>query len=212
MKRLLGFISLTILISSYIYSQTTISVDLQKNSWLAIRGTTNIVSFKLVHDGEKLLGKAITMTATRNKDKIYISKNQLSIDVKNFTSENKMALRDFLTLIKSDAYPNLHVQLNYIETVAGKDKDRYTKGNAYVNITIAGVTKQYYIPVSSNQHGEDVFVDGGKKISIRDFGLEAPEVMYGLIKVSEWINIDFHLICKLTFTNNIQNKSISALN
>jgi len=81
-----------------------------------------------------------------------------------------------------------------------------------VNITIAGVTKQYYIPVSSNQHGEDVFVDGGKKISIRDFGLEAPEVMYGLIKVSEWINIDFHLICKLTFTNNIQNKSISALN
>lgn len=212
MRKFLGVISLSILFSGFLFSQTTVSVDLQKNSWLAIHGTTNIVSFKLVHDGEKLLGKAITMTATQNKNKIYTSKNQLSIEVKNFTSENKMALRDFMKLIKSDTYPNLHVQLNYIETLAGKEKDRYNKGNASVNITIAGVTKQYQIPVSSNQQGEYISVDGGKKINIQDFGLQAPEVMYGLIKVSEWINIDFHLICKLTFTDNIQNKSVSALN
>jgi len=38
----------------------------------------------------------------------------------------------------------------------------------------------------------------GKKISIRDFGLTPISQMMGLIKVSEWIDIDFHMICKIT--------------
>jgi len=212
MKKLFFFALFLLLFSGLSFSQTTVSVDLQKNSWLTIRGTTNVISFRLVHEGEKLLGKKITVTTTQNKNKIFTSQNQLSIAVKNFTSENGMARRDFLKLIKSEAYPNLEVQLNYIETLPGKEKDRYARGNAFVNITITGVTKQYLIPVYSNQLGEFVSVDGGKKINIQDFGLEPPVEMLGLIKVSEWINIDFHMVCKLTVNKDAQSKSNLALN
>ncbi|HEY5593044.1 MAG TPA: YceI family protein [Paludibacter sp.] len=212
MKKSLSFLLLTLLFSCSVFSQTSVSVDLQKNSWLAIRGTTNIISFRLVHNGEKLLGKTINITTTQKQNKLYTSQNQLSIAVKNFKSENAMALRDFLKLIKSDSYPNLLVQLNYVETLPGNEKNRYTRGNAFVNITITGVMKQYHIPVCSNQHGEYVTVDGGKKINIQDFGLEPPVEMLGLIKVSEWINIDFHMVCKLTIGKDTQNKSTLALN
>jgi len=212
MKKSLSFLLLTLLFSCSVFSQTSVSVDLQKNSWLAIRGTSNIISFRLVHDGEKLLGKTINITTTQKQNKLYTSQNQLSIAVKNFKSENAMALRDFLKLIKSDSYPNLLVQLNYVETLPGNEKNRYTRGNAFVNITITGVMKQYHIPVCSNQHGEYVTVDGGKKINIQDFGLEPPVEMLGLIKVSEWINIDFHMVCKLTIGKDTQNKSTLALN
>jgi hypothetical protein len=186
------------LFTGLLHSQTTVKVDLLKNSWLAINGTTNIVGFKLLHNGEKLFGKSITMTASQNQNKIYLSQNQLAIQVSNFSSDNIMALRDFKKLIKSDSYPTIKVQLNYIEALPGNEKDAYSKGNASVNITITGVTHQYIIPVSSNKQSEYISVAGGKKIDIRDFGLQPPVEMMGLIKVNEWISIDFRMVCKLT--------------
>ena len=197
-KCVIGLIFLLGLVSTNISSQTTVKVDLLKNSWLAINGSTNVLSFKLMHNGEKLLGKSITITATQNQNKLYLSQNQLAIQVKNFTSDNPMALRDFMKLIKFDTYPTIKTQLNYIETSAETDQDAYSKGNVSVNITITGITRQYSIPVSSTRHGEIISVVGDKKINIRDFGLEPPVEMMGLIKVSEWISIDFKMLFKLT--------------
>jgi hypothetical protein len=202
-KYIIGRILVLAIISTNLSSQTTVKVDLLKNSWLAIKGTSNVLSFKLTHNGEKLLGKSITMTATQSQNKLYLSLNQLAIQVRNFTSDNPMALRDFMKLIKSNAYPTIKTQLNFIETLSANDKeDTYSKGTASVNITITGVTRQYSIPVSSNKNGEIISVAGEKRINIRDFGLEPPIEMLGLIKVSEWISIDFRMVCKLTLSKD----------
>ncbi len=207
MKKVLLIISF-VLGGWNLYSQTSLAVDLQKNSWIAIYGTTNILSFKLLHSGDKIADKTINITATQNHNRIYLSQNQLSLKINNFHSDNKMALRDFQKLMKSETYPTLDIQLNYIETAPGVEKETNAKGNVIVNITITGVTKPYSIPVSSIRHGDYVSVDGTKKISIRDFGLEPPEEMLGLIKVSEWISIQFHFVCKFTIEKD--NTSLSA--
>ena len=198
------------MLSYNLSSQTTVKVDLLKKSWLSINGTSNIISFKLIHNGEKLLGKSLTLTTTQNQNKLFLSQNQLAILVKNFSSDNVMARRDFLKLIKSDIYPTINVQLNYLETANGKKIEANSKGNAYVNITITGVTKQYHIQVTSNKDGEFVLVDGNKSINIRDFGLTPPVEMMGLLKVSEWIDLDFHLICKIT-TSKTPNDLIASV-
>ena len=198
MKKTIVFIFYSVIFSAFIVSQTIVSVDFQKNSLLTIHGTSNLLSFKLVHRAEKLLGKTITITTRQNQNRIYTSQNQLTIAVKNFTSDNKMALRDFLKLMKSESFPTLQVQLNYLETLPCNEKDKYTKAIAFVNIIITGVTKQYHIPVSMYQHGEFATIDGNKNLSIRDFELTPPVEMLGLLRVSEWIDFDFHLICKIT--------------
>lgn len=202
MKKCIGLLLILCIISVNLASQTAVKVDLMKNSWLAINGTSNVIAFKLLHNGEKLLGKSFSMTATQNQNKLYLSQNQLAIQVKNFTSDNPMALRDFMKLIKSDKFPTIKAQLNYIETQPGNDKELYSKGVASVSITITGITHQYNIPVSSNKQGDLISVSGGKKINIRDFGLEPPVEMLGLIKVSEWISIDFRMVCKLTLSKD----------
>ncbi len=181
-----------------VLSQVTVNVDLHNSSYIAINGSSNVLSFKLFQKGEDLTNKNFTFTATQNQNRIYISQNQLSIKVSKFNSDNRMALRDFLKLIKSVDYPNLLVQLNYFESISGSDKVHFSKGNASVNITITGITKQFDIPITSNQEGDIYSVDGRKNISIRDFGLKPPVEMLGLIKVSEWIDIRFHLIGKVS--------------
>jgi hypothetical protein len=179
-------------------AQTLVSAEIQKNSSLTINGSTNIVPFKIYQNGDKLSRSKLSVLTTQNQNKIYVSQNQLSVVVKNFVSNNAMALKDFLKLLKSDTYPILQVQLNYLDLQPLSDKGKAYNGEALVNITITGKTRHYSIPITFVSNGDVYTVNGNKKLSIRDFGLTPETKMMGLIKVSEWIDIDFHIICKIS--------------
>jgi len=193
---ILFLLSFTVLNASF--TQTTVSVNVQKNSSITINGTTNLLSFRLSQSGDKLTNRNFIVTAVQTKNKIILSQNQHSILVADFTSNNKMALRDFLTLVKSNTYPAFHIQLNYFEIQSNTDNVDFSKGNVSVNLTITGKTKKYNIPINSNHEGDLYTLNGTEKIDIRDFGLVPPIEMMGLIRVNEWINIDFNIICKIT--------------
>lgn len=197
MKQLTVLLLLFFIFTQSVSAQTFFSVDLQKNSSLTINGSTNLLSFKLFQNGEKLSRRNLTISTSRNQNKVFLSQNQLSLAVKNFSSDNRIALNEFLKLLKSDTYPTLQVQLNYLDMQTSTEKVVSTNGNAFVNITITGVTKQFSIPISTIHEGDLYTVDGEKKMSIREFGLVPPVKMMGLVKVSEWITVNFHMICKI---------------
>ena len=206
MKKVIGLLVLCFIINSSLSAQNLFSAELQKNSSLIISGSTNLLSFKLYQKGEKLSKNKLIVATTQSQNKVFISQNQLLVLVKNFDSNNGMALKDFLKLLKSDTYPTLQVQINYLEIQPIFEKEQFYKGNALVSITITGVTRNYTIPIALNINGEINTVDGKKKLSIRDFGLTPETKMMGLIKVSEWIDIDFHMIYK-----NSINKEVAKL-
>lgn len=181
-----------------LFSQTNVSINLQRNSSITINGTTNLLPFSLTQSGEKLTNRNFTISALQSQNKIILSENEHSIEVRKFNSSNKMALRDFLKLVKSDTYPYIQIQLNYIENQQASISDDYLKGNASVSITITGIKKQYIIPISSNKSGDFFTFKGKKRLNIKDFGLIPPIEMLGLLRVNEWIDIDFNLICKIT--------------
>jgi len=198
MKRLISLLVSYFIITQFTTGQTLVSAELLKNSSLTISGSTNIVPFKLFQNGDKLSRGKLTVATTQSQNKITLSQNQLSVVVKNFASNNPMALRDFLKLLKSDTYPTLQVQLNYLDLQPLSEKVESYSGNALVSITITGITRHYSIPISLNSSGDLYTVNGIKKLSIRDFGLTPQTKMFGMIKVSEWIDIDFHMICKIS--------------
>jgi len=200
MKQLICYIIL-ILSSTLLSAQVLVSVDFQKNSFLTINGSTNIIPFKLSENIERISKKNISVTTIQSQNKVVLSQNQFLFAVNSFTSDNKMALRDFLKLMKSDEYPNMQVEVNALELQPNADQQQLINGKAIVNITITGVTKQYAIPISYIHEGDLFNVNGKKKMSIRDFKLIPPIQLMGLIKVSEWIDIDFHLVCKITTEN-----------
>lgn len=197
MKKLIYLLALCFIISLSATAQTLVSAEIQKNSSLIITGSTNLLPFKIYQDGEKLSRSKMTVVTTQIENKIFVSQNQLSVIVKNFASNNAMALKDFLKLLKSDSYPILQVQLNYLDLQPIYQKGKTYNGQALVNITITGNTKQYSIPIVYNSNGDVYTVNGSKKLSIRDFGLTPETKMMGMIKVSEWIDIHFHIICKI---------------
>ena len=197
MKKLFILIQLLVLIFNTVSAQDSIGVDIQKNSTITINGTTNLLSFKLIQRGDKLLKRNFLITATQSQNKILLSQNEHTIIVKDFNSDNKMALRDFFKLVKADIYPTFNVKLNYFEVDPKDNSKEITKALVSVDLTITGKTRQYYIAVKSNHEGDVYNLRGNKKIDIRDFGLVPPIEMFGLIRVNEWINIDFDIICKI---------------
>jgi len=212
MKKSVVLIVLFILIlaNNSIFAQATFGIDLQKSSTITIHGTTNLISFKLTQSGEKLAKRNFNIIATQNQNKISLSQNEHIIQVKDFTSDNKMALRDFMKLVKATVYPSFRVKLNYFEIDSkGNNKD-LSKATVSVDLTITGKTKQYIIPVKSIHEGDIYKLNGKTKINIRDFGLEPPVEMLGLIRVNEWINIDFDINCKITIDK--ASKEINATN
>lgn len=180
------------LLSLSAQSSVTVAIDIQKNSTLAINGTTNVIAFKFYQTSDKFIRKNLIVTALRNQNKLFLSENRLAVPVKKFDSTNKMALKDFFKMMKSDAYPTLQIQLDHIEFASSNS---LSKGNAIADVTITGITKRYSFPVDMEQKGDYYTFIITKNINIRDFGLTPPKQMMGMIKVNEWINIDLHMIC-----------------
>lgn len=203
MKRLITALVFYFIIAMPTIAQSLVSAEIQKNSSLTIKGSTNLVSFKIFQNGDKLCRNKLSLVTTQNQNKIAVSQNQLSVVVKHFDSNNALALKDFLKLLKSDNYPTLQVQLNYLEVQPMSEKGKTYSGEALVNITITGKTRYYSIPITFSSNSDLYTVNGNKKLSIRDFGLSPENKMMGLIKVSEWIHIDFHIICKILSDGNI---------
>lgn len=203
MKRLITALVFYFIMAMPTIAQSLVSAEIQKNSSLTIKGSTNLVSFKIFQNGDKLSRNKLSLVTTQNQNKIAVSQNQLSVVVKHFDSNNALALKDFLKLLKSDNYPTLQVQLNYLEVQPMSEKGKTYSGEALVNITITGKTRYYSIPITFSINSDLYTVNGNKKLSIRDFGLTPENKMMGLIKVSEWIHIDFHIICKILSDGNI---------
>lgn len=192
-------------------AQTAVNLILQKNSYISIKGNSNIVPFSLFQQGDKFISHNKTFTALQNQNKLIFNQSQLAIGVNNFSSDNRLALRDFKKLMKSDIYPNLQIHIQHIDLLPNALNAKLLKGTALINITITGVTKQYLIPITSNYKGDITIIDGKKDINIRDFGLTPPEELMGLVKVSEWININFRLNCKISVEDSTNDFASNTL-
>lgn len=193
MRFLCQFIGLFFCVT-VVYSQTSVSATLQKNSSLTISGTTNVVGFKLYQNGDKLANKKVNFSISEKQDKFLLSDNKLLIAARSFTSTNKMALRDFLTLIRADKYPNLSIEVNSFDVREVSENENHYNSNVKLSIGIAGRQKEYTIPVNVKKDGSLYVANGKKKLTIRDFGLEPTSYMMGMIVLEEWINVEFNLL------------------
>lgn len=199
MKQILILFQLAFFSILPVFAQNRVVVELQKNSSLIIHGSTNIVPFSLIQKGEKLSRSEVIVNFSKNQNRVVLGQSVLSVEVNDFRSDNKMAQHDFRKLVKADLYPQIHLQVMSLEMQPGSENGRQTfSGYAVVSITITNVTRHYTIPFIVTNEKEIHVVDGKKRISIRDFGLEPPVQMMGLIKVSEWIDVDFHLIFRIS--------------
>ena len=181
-----------ILISLILFSFTTVNVfnnstiiEVEPESELEILGFTNVNKFNCDFNFYEV-DKKIPLTFKKVGDKIYFQKAILELQNSGFDCGNKVMNKDFFKLLKSDEFPQ--ILLNLKELV---EKETFTE--ASVEMTIAGVSKMYNVPVTIEE--DDLFlVRGNLDLNIEDFNIKPPKKMLGLIVVSEMININFNLV------------------
>ncbi|MDR2148960.1 MAG: YceI family protein [Tannerella sp.] len=189
------FLTVLLFLASLPGFSQKVATQLLDESWIAINGRSNIVDFSFHQAADNFIKKTMSFTASRMDTRVRFSENRLSIEVKKFNSSNKMALRDFFKLVDAEKYPHIQIELDYVETARGDTLVQ--KGDVYadthIDIVIAGVENKYDFPVKVFNEANKLTLTGSKRINIEDFGLAPPNELFGLVRVSEWIEIEFQI-------------------
>ncbi len=164
-------------------------IKILPSSQLSITGDTNISQFECVFN-TLYLEDFREVAYRRNGDAINFKNAILFLKNEGFDCGNKVINKDFHALLNTKKYPKITLELTEIKINKGK------RGEAYVKIAIAGKEKKYRFPVDIISAPLDRFI-GKLKLDIRDFNLEAPKKMFGLIVIKDEIEIDFELVARL---------------
>ncbi len=192
MKRLIYILPILMLVSftSITILKNSKSVLIAPESKLYITGTSNINKFKCEFN-IKELNAPISVIYTEQKNVIYFENTTLTLENSCFDCGGNAINKDFYNLLKSEEHPHIFLRLKQI-----KRKHQDKNGiEATVEIEIAGISKSYLMEAQfANNH--DLIISGQLKLDISDFDLKPPKKMFGLIVISEEIEISFKLVVK----------------
>lgn len=166
------------------------SVLITPSSKLYIKGKTNINSFTCQFNVLKFK-KPIPVFFQKIDDKIIFDNTTLVLDNICFDCGGKRINSDFQELLKSELYPQTLIKLKEIS----KGVDDENKIFALLDISIAGVSKSYRMPVELKGE-ETLLIEGVLNLNICDFNLEPPKKALGLVVVKDTIEINFQLVVK----------------
>lgn len=156
-------------------------VFISTESFLYIKGTSNINTFTCVYDAATLSRK-VPVRFTQENSTLHFRNVHMQLKNTGFNCGNRGINNDFHELLQTHKYPNIHFELLRIV--------KYRNSiDAFVVLEIAGIKKQYKVPVKTN--GELAPLEGVLCLNITDFGLTPPRKMMGMIVVREDIEIVF---------------------
>lgn len=166
------------------------SLQILPESKLTITGDTNINKFLCAYN-TSLIPQTGNMKFTGNPEEIRFENAILKLNNKGFDCGNKAINKDFQSLIKSNEYPEIELEL---KELCFKTPNQAT---ALITISIAGKKKDYKVPVIIKENPVSQYA-GKLKLDINDFNLILPKKLFGLIVVKEDIEINFNLIIENT--------------
>ena len=192
MKRFISIISFLLLVS--FSNRNTLkhstSVLITPKSELSINGTSNVTDFKCIYS-IKNINTPISIYFERTHNIIRFEKAMLVLENNGFDCGGKGINKDFHGLLKSDVYPKITLKLKEIKLHQNKNNT----ADALIAIEIAGKSQTYQMQIEYLKD-ENLMISGKLKLNIKDFSLEPPKKMLGLIVVSEIIEINFKLVLK----------------
>lgn len=97
--------------------------------------------------------------------------------------------------MQATKYPAIKITLQNIEIQSDFRYNAPIQAKALAVIEITNVKQIYTIPFSVYITKNTISISGNKQIDITDFDLSTPEHLFGLIKVSNQINILLTINC-----------------
>ncbi len=160
------------------------------SSKLTIKGDTNIKAFDCVFDMQYLQKENKIRYIVDEPGHVRFKNAILTLNTNGFDCGSRAINKDFHKLIQSERYPQILIELLEIR------KQQTGKANAVANITIAGTRKEHTFPVKY-VNAELLNIEGTLLLDIKDFKLEPPRKLFGMIVVKDEIEIMLDLEVKI---------------
>ena len=172
-----------IILLSFGFSKNQTKVKITNKSEVSIKGKSNVNSFECKYNPD-FIENDLQVSIARNSSKILLDGAKIAIKSTGFDCAHKMITKDFKSILKADEYPHIVINVKEINTA----KENIT---AKLNVKIAGVEKEYLVPVIFNSNTNNV--KGLLKLNIKDFKLKSPKKLLGMVVVNDNVDINFNL-------------------
>lgn len=161
-----------------------VKVEVKEGSFLYIKGTSNVNTFTCDYL-QPITPKTYTIIYDKFNKGWQLDKAQLNLKSTAFDCGGRGINRDFKELINANQHPFISIKVRKINCVD-------TNYQGVLDISIADKTESIPVQISEEQ-GSPTTYKSTLKLNIKDFGLETPTKMMGLIKVHEEILIHVNL-------------------
>lgn len=153
-----------------------------KDSFVVIKGTTNVNTFKCINNDFHQPIPVSVETSQKNK----FSETTISLVVNDFDCKNKIMTSDFKNTLNADKYPILNI------TFLDLNKISENKYKAAINVKMMNKLKKYYIDFTLT----DSKIVGNKTLYFSDFEIIPPKKFGGLVHVNDALDLSFSLKIK----------------
>ncbi|MCB0654443.1 MAG: YceI family protein [Saprospiraceae bacterium] len=165
-------------------------------STLSINGETNVNSFCCSSQQQFPKGK-VGYEMGKDEATFIFDNTKLKINTQRLDCGLNAMNRDLQKTLQSDKYPYITITLKQASNSEGAKElknNNWVKFQAVTEITLCKVTRKVNIPVYIKKTSETGFqIKGSTSLEFKDFNLEAPTAMMGLIKVKDNLAISFNL-------------------
>lgn len=151
-------------------------------SYVEIHGTTNVNSFNCNYNAS-LPEDQFEVSFSKKGDDMEINHQALFLKVTNFKCPSPQMTADFHDLLAYEDYPYIIFQLKKITA----------KNTAHIMIEMAGEQQAYQVQIENSIRNNILSSTAQMTLCITDFGLEAPEKFFGMVKVNENIEVEFKI-------------------
>lgn len=157
-----------------------------------INGYSNINKFSLEYREPVSSKKVLFGKSSENRTTIH-GDNKISLEVNSFTCNQKIILRDFKKMVKSETSPTIDIQ--FLRFTNG-ERNNIKSVTATVNI---GGTKRYenFQVKIDRINPSTYFFSTTHRLSLKNYNLEAPQKMLGAIVVNDEVTIDINFTAKI---------------
>lgn len=164
-------------------------IFIHPSSDVTVYGSTNVNNFKFRYTENITIDKPVRVKHSQGT--LRLSGGIIDLKVKAFDSGNGMMNKDFRKMLQEEDNPFIQVELAAL-IPQWLPNSAWREGKAEINVTINQVTKKYVVRCKV-ENPESLLIFGKQKISLTDYGLTPPVRMMGMVKVSEWVDLDFSL-------------------
>ncbi|MBX2963112.1 MAG: hypothetical protein KF687_11420 [Cyclobacteriaceae bacterium] len=163
-------------------------IFIHPTSNVTVYGSTNINTFKFVYTEEIAMNRPVRVV--QSEGVLRLSGGIINLKIRAFDSGNGMMNKDFRSMLKEEDDPFINVELKALKP--DWKNEAWREGKADIIIKMNQVEKTYTVNCKVQNPGS-LLIYGRQRVQLIDFGLTPPVRMMGMVKVSEWVDLDFSL-------------------